>query len=139
MLYAVAALALRRPGGEYRCGRGLRDLLMVAFMTTIGLSARLQLIREGGARVVWFLGIASLGAVLQNLLGIALAHGAGSGPATGNSDGVGGAGGRAGDGTGIRRHVREDGRAGRDDGGVRGGDIRDYGGGADLAATSAGG
>jgi ESS family glutamate:Na+ symporter len=47
---------------------------MVAFMTTIGLSARLQLIREGGARVIWFLGIASLGAVLQNLLGIAFTH-----------------------------------------------------------------
>jgi ESS family glutamate:Na+ symporter len=56
---------------------GLRDLLMVAFMTTIGLSARLQLIREGGAQVIWFLAIASLGAVLQNLLGIALAHGLG--------------------------------------------------------------
>ena len=62
---------------------GLRDLLMVAFMTTIGLSARLQLIREGGARVIWFLAIASLGAVLQNLLGIALAHALGVDPRLG--------------------------------------------------------
>ena len=77
MLYAVAALVLRYRGVNIDADVGLRDLLMVAFMTTIGLSARLQLIREGGARVIWFLGIASLGAVLQNLLGIALAHGLG--------------------------------------------------------------
>ena len=77
MLYAVAALGLRYGGVNIDADVGLRDLLMVAFMTTIGLSARWQLIREGGARVIWFLGIASLGAVLQNLLGMALAHGLG--------------------------------------------------------------
>src|ERR1035437_5881125 len=74
MLYAVAALALREGSVNVDADVVLRDLLMVAFMTTIGLSARLQLIREGGARVIWFLGIASLGAVLQNLLGMALAN-----------------------------------------------------------------
>jgi ESS family glutamate:Na+ symporter len=74
MLYAVVALALRDRVVNFDADVVLRDLLMVAFMTTIGLSARLQLIREGGARVIWFLGIASLGAVLQNLLGIAFAH-----------------------------------------------------------------
>jgi ESS family glutamate:Na+ symporter len=46
---------------------------MIAFMTTIGLSARLQLLREGGAQVVWMLVIASIGAVLQNALGIGVA------------------------------------------------------------------
>ena len=74
MLYAVVALALRDRVVNFDADVVLRDLLMVAFMTTIGLSARLQLIREGGARVIWFLGIASLGAVLQNLLGIAFTH-----------------------------------------------------------------
>ncbi|MCX6632512.1 MAG: hypothetical protein NTW28_33325 [Candidatus Solibacter sp.] len=74
MVYALAALGLRHASVNVEADVVLRDLLMVAFMTTIGLSARLQLIREGGARVVWFLGIASLGAVLQNLLGIALAN-----------------------------------------------------------------
>src|ERR1035437_5637113 len=74
MLYAVPALALREGSVNVDADVVLRDLLMVAFMTTIGLSARLQLIREGGARVIWFLGIASLGAVLQNLLGMALAN-----------------------------------------------------------------
>jgi ESS family glutamate:Na+ symporter len=83
MLFAVAALALRDRVVNLDADVVLRDLLMVAFMTTIGLSARLQLIREGGARVIWFLGIASLGAVLQNLLGIALAHALGVDPRLG--------------------------------------------------------
>src|SRR5450759_2330089 len=74
MLYAVAALVLRGRVMKVDPDGVLRDRPMVAFMTTIGLSARLQLIRQAGAPVIWFLGIASLGAVLQNLLGMALAH-----------------------------------------------------------------
>src|ERR1035441_4783186 len=46
---------------------------MVTFRTTVGLSARLRLIRQGGLGVVWLLALASAGAVLQNLLGIGLA------------------------------------------------------------------
>ena len=83
MLYAVAALGLHDRVANMEADVVLRDLLMVAFMTTIGLSARVQLIREGGAQVVWFLGIASLGAVLQNLLGIGLAHALGVDPRLG--------------------------------------------------------
>jgi ESS family glutamate:Na+ symporter len=51
----------------------LRDLLMVAFMTTVGLSARVQVIREGGMKVIWLLAVATAGALLQNLLGMGLA------------------------------------------------------------------
>jgi ESS family glutamate:Na+ symporter len=83
MLFAIAALALRDRVVNLDTDVVLRDLLMVAFMTTIGLSARLQLLREGGARVIWFLAIASFGAVLQNLLGIALAHALGVDPRLG--------------------------------------------------------
>ena len=83
MLYAVAALVLRERVANFDADVVLRDLLMVAFMTTIGLGARLQLIRRGGARVIWFLGIASLGAVLQNLLGMALAVALGVDPRLG--------------------------------------------------------
>ncbi len=83
MLFAIAALALRDRVVNLDADVVLRDLLMVAFMTTIGLSARLQLLREGGARVIWFLAIASLGAVLQNLLGIGLAHALGVDPRLG--------------------------------------------------------
>ncbi|MGO9261040.1 MAG: sodium/glutamate symporter [Bryobacteraceae bacterium] len=74
MVYALAALALHGRYLNLDADVALRDLLMIAFMTTIGLSARLQLIREGGAGVVKMLAIASFGAVLQNLLGMALAR-----------------------------------------------------------------
>jgi len=73
MLYALVALVLRDRFVNLDADPTLRDLLMIAFMTTIGLSARLQLIREGGAQVIWMLVIASVGAVLQNVLGIGLA------------------------------------------------------------------
>ena len=48
--------------------------MMIAFMSPIGLSARLQLIRKGGTRLLWFFGAATLGALLQNLLGTGLAR-----------------------------------------------------------------
>jgi ESS family glutamate:Na+ symporter len=74
MVYAVATLALRDRVANIDADTALRDLLMIAFMTTIGLSARLQLLREGGAKLLWFFAIASLGALLQNILGIGLAR-----------------------------------------------------------------
>ena len=77
MVYALGALALHGRYLNLEADVVLRDLLMIAFMTTIGLSARLDLLREGGAGVVKMLAIASIGAVLQNLLGMALARGLG--------------------------------------------------------------
>ncbi len=77
MVYALAALALHGRYLNLEADVVLRDLLMIAFMTTIGLSARLDLIRKGGAGVAKMLAIASFGAVLQNLLGMALARGLG--------------------------------------------------------------
>jgi ESS family glutamate:Na+ symporter len=73
MTYAIATLVLRDRVVNIEADTVLRDLLMIAFMTTIGLSARLQLLREGGAKLLWFLAAATLGALLQNLLGIGLA------------------------------------------------------------------
>jgi len=73
LLYAVAALLLRDRYVNLDADSVLRDLLMIAFMTTIGLSARLQLLREGGAQVIWMLVVASIGAVLQNAVGIGVA------------------------------------------------------------------
>ena len=74
MVYAVATLLLRDRVVNIDADTVLRDLLMIAFMTTIGLSARLQLLREGGAGLFVFFGVATLGALLQNVLGIGLAH-----------------------------------------------------------------
>ena len=73
MIYAVLALVLRDRVVNIEADSVLRDLFMVAFMTTVGLSARLQLVREGGLGVVVLLAIATVGAVLQNLLGMGLA------------------------------------------------------------------
>ena len=83
MVYALAALVCRDRIVNIDADVVLRDLLMIAFMTTIGLSARLDLVRRGGARLLWFLAAATVGAVLQNLLGIALAHGLGVDPRLG--------------------------------------------------------
>jgi ESS family glutamate:Na+ symporter len=74
MVYAVATLLLRDRVVNFDADVVLRDLLMVAFMTTIGLGARLQLIRAGGLRLIWFLAIATLGALLQNFLGMGIAR-----------------------------------------------------------------
>jgi ESS family glutamate:Na+ symporter len=73
MVFALAALALHDRYLNFETDTILRDLLMVAFMTTIGLSARFELIRRGGIQVMLLLTVASGGAVLQNLLGIGLA------------------------------------------------------------------
>ncbi len=73
MLYALLTLALHGRVVNLEVDTTLRDLLMIAFMTTIGLNARLELIRKGGAGVIKLLVIATIGAALQNVLGIALA------------------------------------------------------------------
>jgi glutamate:Na+ symporter, ESS family len=73
MLYALLTMALHGRVVNLEVDTTLRDLLMIAFMTTIGLNARLELIRKGGAGVIKLLAIATIGAALQNVLGIALA------------------------------------------------------------------
>ena len=55
MVFAVIALGLRGRMVNFDPDVVLRDLLMVAFMTTVGLGARLQLIREGGVQMIWIL------------------------------------------------------------------------------------
>ncbi len=51
----------------------LQAPLMIAFFTTIGFGASLSLLRAGGPAVAVFLGISTVLAVGQNLLGAALA------------------------------------------------------------------
>jgi ESS family glutamate:Na+ symporter len=71
LVYAVIALALRDRYLNLAMDMVLRDILMIMFFTTIGMSASLRLVREGGVQVVWFFVIATVGAVLQNVVGIA--------------------------------------------------------------------
>lgn len=82
-VFALIALALHDRYANFQPDTTLRDLLMIAFMTTIGLNARLELIRRGGLALLLMLALASVGAVLQNLLGIGLARMMGLNPLIG--------------------------------------------------------
>ncbi len=74
MIFALAALALHDRVANIEADTLLRDLLTIAFMTTIGLGARLRLLANGGRQVVWLLFVSSAAALLQNGLGIGLAR-----------------------------------------------------------------
>ena len=71
LVYALVTLVLRDRVVNFDMDTSLQNILMVAFFTTIGMSASLRLVKQGGPQVLWFLGIASAGAVLQNIVGIA--------------------------------------------------------------------
>lgn len=83
LVFALIALAVHNRYANFEAGTGLRDLLMIAFMTTIGLNARLDLIRIGGLQVLLMLALGTVGAVLQNLLGMGLARIMGLNPLVG--------------------------------------------------------
>ena len=83
LVFALIALALHNRYANFEAGTGLRDLLMIAFMTTIGLNARLDVIRIGGLQVLLMLALGTVGAVLQNLLGMGLARFMGLNPLVG--------------------------------------------------------
>lgn len=74
LLVAVIVSLLRRDGQDLvRFDTTLQAPLMIAFFTTIGFGASLRLLRVGGVQVAWFLAIATVAALLQNLLGASLA------------------------------------------------------------------
>jgi len=83
LVFALVLLVLRDRWLNVELDTSLRDLAMVAFFTSIGMAASWKRIRAGGAAVLLFLALATLGAVLQNLLGIALARGFGLNPLLG--------------------------------------------------------
>ena len=66
-----------------RIDRALRDPLMIAFFTTIGFGARLSLLKVGGPLVVVFFVAATIVAVMQNVLGAAIAVALGQAPLLG--------------------------------------------------------
>ncbi len=83
LILALIALLLHDRYLNFDPDTSLRDLLMIAFITTIGLSARLELIRRGGSKVILLLAVASGGAVMQDILGIGLAKLLGVNPLVG--------------------------------------------------------
>jgi ESS family glutamate:Na+ symporter len=83
LVYAVTVLTLRDRWLNLEMEMVLRDVLMVAFFTTVGMSASLRLLVQGGKQVVVFLGAAVLGLILQIAWGSAAATALGLPPLLG--------------------------------------------------------
>jgi ESS family glutamate:Na+ symporter len=69
LVYAVTALALRDRVVNFKFELALREVLMVGFFTTVGMSASLRLLTLGGRRVAVFLAAAVLGLLAQMVWG----------------------------------------------------------------------
>lgn len=68
---------------EIEFDMGNRDMLLVVFFTTIGLSSRLDVLKKGGRSLVILLGLAVGYLLIQNLVGIGVATLADKPPALG--------------------------------------------------------
>lgn len=81
-LLVAVGLLIWRSFGELpvKFDTTLQSPLMIAFFTTIGFGASLSLLRSGGPQVVMFLALATLFAIAQNVLGIAVASAFGLNP-----------------------------------------------------------
>ena len=75
LLFALVVLGLHARGTlDVAIDTSLRAPLQTAFFTTIGLGATLGLLKAGGWRMGFFLLIASIAAVVQNVAGVGLAR-----------------------------------------------------------------
>jgi ESS family glutamate:Na+ symporter len=74
LAFALAALLLRQTRSiAFQFDVTLQNPFMIAFFTTVGLTASFRLLKIGGPQVILFWGLASLLAVLQNVVGVGLA------------------------------------------------------------------
>jgi len=80
ILLTVAAIA---SGVTVTFDLANRDILLVAFFTTIGLAARVPLLLAGGVLLVTLVAIAVVNIVLQNVIGVGLMSALGQPPAYG--------------------------------------------------------
>jgi len=83
LAYSMAILFLHDRVVNFQPDMMLQSILMVAFFTTIGLGASVSLIRDGGIAVTLLLLLATIGAFLQNALGMGLAKWMGLNPLLG--------------------------------------------------------
>ncbi len=75
LTFATIALVFRQSGiFAFSLNNILQNPFMIAFFTTVGLTASVSLLKKGGPQIILFLGIASFLAFLQNLLGFLLAR-----------------------------------------------------------------
>jgi len=78
LLFAVLALIAKQQGATlFTFDEALKTPLMIAFFTTIGFGASLGLLKKGGPQVLIFFGICIVAALLQNVVGAAVAVAAG--------------------------------------------------------------
>ena len=76
LVFAIVAwVAYERDTALWTMDTSLQTPLMIAFFTTIGFNASLKLLKISGRQVMVFLALASVFAVAQNLLGMAVAVG----------------------------------------------------------------
>lgn len=74
MIFAILALFLRQSGiMEFQFDTTLQSVLMTAFFTTVGFTASLRLLKQGGLKVVIFLFAAILLVTLQNAMAVGFA------------------------------------------------------------------
>lgn len=73
LLAAFLLLLLRNRVAAFQFDATLQPILMIAFFTTIGMNASLQLLKKGGMQVVVFLAMSTFLCFAQNFLGIAIA------------------------------------------------------------------
>jgi glutamate:Na+ symporter, ESS family len=84
LLVSVLIAVTRRPDWTpITFDLALRNPLMIAFFTTIGFGASVSLLRKGGPLVLTFLGLSTIVAVGQNVVGVAVAQAMGQHPLLG--------------------------------------------------------
>ncbi len=83
LVYAIAVVAMRDRVANFDFDMVLRDVLMIAFFTTVGMSASLRLLRLGGRMVGLMLLVSVVGVLLQNGVGVAVATALGLHPLIG--------------------------------------------------------
>lgn len=84
VLFSIITLVGYNTGSfEFKFDGQLKDLLMIAFFTTIGFSASLKTLKQGGVQVATFLLAATILVIIQDGVGVALAKAFGLHPLLG--------------------------------------------------------
>ncbi len=74
VIVSLVVLVIHTVSGlEIEFATGLRDLLLLAFFTTVGLSAKLSSLKAGGKKLVILCGMTVVLLVVQDLIGIGIA------------------------------------------------------------------
>jgi len=74
ILFAAFATVLHSFGVTLAFGLELKDTLLLAFFTTLGLAGDLRTLMKGGKALVFFLAAAAGFIAVQNVIGLGLAH-----------------------------------------------------------------